>query len=126
MPKVTGPLHSDHADGTVNKQLTYKKARRGGTVCKYSYPGSVKPFTPSASQLAVRARTGQIMKAWKALTTADKATWNAEATARNLQPINFFQQINFRRLAAGETLTNVYPPVEVQPLPSWITLAFTQ
>lgn len=110
MATVKGPLHSEEAHGTVGKQLTYRKTKRGHTVTAHNYPGSRNTSTPSTAQTTVRAATRLIMKTWPTLTPTEKATWTAAAIAAPRQPINFFQQINFARLAAGKLLSRSYPP----------------
>lgn len=108
MATVTGPLHSDQVRGTIAKRLTYKEHRGRCTIAAYSFPGSKTPYTPSASQLTIRARTGQIMKAWRTLTLEQQDTWTEPANERELQPINLFQIVNFRRLADGLELAQTY------------------
>lgn len=77
MATVSGPLHSDSASGSVIKQLTFQKSRRGHIVRGYNKPGSLQPFAPSAAQLALRAQTKAIMQEWAVLTTEQQSTSSA-------------------------------------------------
>jgi hypothetical protein len=110
MATVTGPLHSDQASGTIAAQLTYRRSKRGTTVTAYSRPGSVNPFAATEAQLAVQARTKEIMQTWPTLSPTQQATWDALAVPLNVARINAFQQTNFLRMSQGQALTPVWPP----------------
>ena len=124
MATITGPLHSDRADGSVNKQLTFKETKRGATVCRYSYPGSRNPFTPNAAQRAIRQRTGTIMKAWRTLSQAEQDTWIEPAHDRELEPINLFQIINFKRLTDGLDLLRSFTQANLPTVDSFAAASF--
>jgi hypothetical protein len=124
MATVSGPLHSDSASGSVFKQLTFQKSRRGHIVRGYNMPGSLQPFAPSASQLALRAQTKAIMQEWAVLTTEQKSTWNALAESRGILACNVFLQENTKRLAADLEITPVWPAVA--PLPPAIQFLGTE
>jgi hypothetical protein len=79
MAKVVGPIMSLDAKGKIKKTLVYQGFNGGVKVNKYSKPGSVNPFTPSASQLAQRAVIGARVAEWQALTAGQKAVWDQDA-----------------------------------------------
>lgn len=80
MAKVSGPLFSFGASGSIAKVLTFNQSDRRAVARK----------TPAAStsasemQLIMRAQFAEAAKAWRALDPADRAQWIALAapTAR--------------------------------------------
>lgn len=81
MPKVIGPLFSLSARKTIRKILTFQRRPSGTAVCKYAYPGSVRSFTPSDSQVTQRAAMAALVTQWQGLSAAEKAVWDAAALA---------------------------------------------
>ena len=79
MSKATGPLLSLSASKTFKKTLTYQRRPSGHAVYKYTKPGDVTPFTPSIAQEAQRARIGDLVAQWQALSGAEKEVWNEAA-----------------------------------------------
>ena len=79
MAKITGPVLSLNAAGSLKKTLTYQNRPSGPSVYLYKKPGSLVHFTPSAGQQAQRAAIGYIVARWKLLTAAQKASVNALA-----------------------------------------------
>lgn len=121
MAITRGPLHSDSARGSIGKQLTFRRHPRGTVVTKYSFPGSVNSFTPSAEQELVRTRTKEIMQAWPLLSPEEQASWIPPSMIEGVQPINSFFALNFERLSAGLEIAISYPP----PLPSSLIQIYT-
>jgi hypothetical protein len=76
MAKVTGPVLSLDAAGSLKKTLTYQNRPSGSSVYLYKKPGSVFSFTPSASQQVQRSVIGYIVARWKLLSAAQKAYMN--------------------------------------------------
>ena len=83
MPNVVGPLLSFGAKGTIKKIFSFQDKKSGAVVQKYAYPGSVKPFTPSASQNTQREKIKDLVAQWQALGSVAKAAWNDAAVAVN-------------------------------------------
>ena len=115
MARVHGPLHSDTAQGSIGRQLTYRRGRHATTVVRYSFPGQRTQTTPTAAQLAVRARTKEIMAAWKSAGAVNRATWAEPAQGANIPPGAFFQRFNFKRMSEGHSLSLIYPPPPPAP-----------
>jgi hypothetical protein len=111
MATVTGPLHSDQARGQFAKQIIFQQ--RGGHSVAKRYAAPVEPNSDAQQQ--VKAWTKEIMQTWPTLTTEQQASWFLLALERNIEPINAFQQENYRRLEAGQDLTNVWPPDDETP-----------
>ncbi len=79
MSKVTAPLFSLEARKTLANTLTFQKRKSTSVVYLANKPGSVLPFTPSASQLSQRSTIGSRVSAWKALPASFKIQWDDEA-----------------------------------------------
>ena len=88
MAKTTGPLLSLDAHGSLSKLLTYSNKRTGQQVRKYNKPLAI----PSALQRAQRRLTEFLVAHWQNMTTAQRATWeaNAKASGRNLPGYHYF------------------------------------
>ena len=107
MPTVTGPLLSVSASGSVGRTITFRKTTRGHVARKWSKPTG----TATADQLTVRDRTKTIAQAWLTVSPEDRLTWQPLANARNYTAQNTHFVENWKRLARGDDLTAVWPPV---------------
>jgi len=108
MPKVTCPLFSVGATGSIGKILTYRNSPRGFICRKWSQPTGL----PTADQLEVREFTGERMSHWPLISTEDKASWLLLALERNVEPINVYLEENWKRKLRGLGTTDVWPAVE--------------
>jgi len=88
MAKTIGSLFSQQAHGSLSKVLTYSKRKSGQQVRRYNKP----PATPSAKQRGQRRLTEFLVAHWQNMTTAERATWeaNAKASGRNLPGYHYF------------------------------------
>lgn len=86
MAKVTAPLHSITASGSIGGTLTMLRAMSRNIAKKKSKPGG----EPSAAQLARRAYYRQASAEWMALTPLQKATWKPAADAAQITPYNAY------------------------------------
>lgn len=86
MAKVTGPLMSIQASGSVyNKQLVFRTCQRNQHV--YSHPASPSPTSPA--QLLQQGRFRLANLYWAALTPAEQHAWNtAWYTQANAYPVS--------------------------------------
>lgn len=75
MAKVTGPVLSLGAKGTVGDALTYQKKGKGHAVYGHKKHKDAK----SASQLAQRTQIGSLVSQWQALTDYVKELWDQAA-----------------------------------------------
>ena len=66
----------------------------------------------SADQRQENAAMIEVMKAWEGLTDGERLAWNVEAETRRMYGVNYFKQINLRRLLRGEELARVPPQSE--------------
>lgn len=88
MAKTKGPLLSLDAHGSLSKLLTYSNRRSGQQVRKYNKPLVV----PSAKQRGQRRLTEFLVAHWQNMSSATKATWeaNAKASGLNLPGYQYF------------------------------------
>lgn len=90
MVKLTGPLFSMSASGTIGGTITY--ARKGGTPYARQH---VIPHNPrSAGQTGNRAMWRFLSQNWAGLSQADKDTWQVLADSKSGQPFNAFMSNN--------------------------------
>ena len=68
---------------------------------------------PSAEQRQGNAAFTYVMKTWGALTDEEYLAWNVAGKTRRTHGINYFKQVNLRRVRRGEELARVPP----QPKP---------
>lgn len=86
MAKVTAPLHSVTASGSIGGTLTMLRAMSRNIAKKKSKPGGA----PSAAQLARRAYYRQAAANWSALSAPEKAAWKPAADAAQITPYNAY------------------------------------
>jgi hypothetical protein len=90
MAKVTGPLMSLTASGTVGKTLTFSNWNGRAYVRNHVIPNNPK----SALQVGVRAMFGFLAAAWAAISANDKASYDEAANAQQISAFNEFMQNN--------------------------------
>lgn len=104
MPKVTGPLFSLGAGGTLGKAITYKGSISGARVEKVPRPRNVR----SAAQVLQRNEFKDGASFWKTLTPEEKAAYTAGGDVLGITGYNYFlQQWLFDRESI-ERLNTVY------------------
>jgi len=109
MPKVTGPLNSSSASGSIGKTLTYRRSKKGFVAVKYSKPTG----DPTESQINIRDINKEVAQAWATVSSEDRQTWDNLAASRQVSPFNAFFSVNFSRVLSDESISTVYPPVDV-------------
>lgn len=105
MPKVTGPLFSIGASGTIAGTINYRQTRRGSIVRKNSKPSG----DPSLLQIAQRALIQFLSTSWKLLPEDFKQTWNIAAVPYNFSGFNFYVKLNSENAFKGLQLHATYP-----------------
>jgi hypothetical protein len=113
MPKITGPLMSISARGTVAGTVNYRETKRGCVARVHSKPTG----EATAKQLAIRAINKQVSQSWASVSTEERATWNELSESHNYSPFNAFFVFNFKRVLTGQVISNVYPPLIEPELP---------
>lgn len=106
-------------------------------ICKEkSYPGSAHPFTPSASQIAIRSNFDLVSSNWNTLSAEQVHDWNAlAATIEWYNKLGdmyhpsgqqLYVSCNFNMLMIGESIYDTAPVVPVMsPLTSFSALFST-
>ena len=79
MAKVFGPCLSILAKGSIRKSITFQKRPSGVAAIKPPIPAKKRTRNPTAAQAASRAVFKNLVKAWQALTAAQKSEWQDEA-----------------------------------------------
>ncbi len=97
MAKVTGPLLSMSASGSVAGAMVFSSSKGRPYVRQLVVPRNPK----TAGQLGVRANMAGLNKLWATMSDADKATWDAAAKAKNVSTWNAFVARNQSDFANG-------------------------
>ena len=93
MAKVQGPFMSLDAHGSVGKAITIQGLHKQRIGKMWSQSGSIHKSPPTPAQLAQRKLYGEAVGAWRALSAADKAGWDAGAAKERITGWNaFFRQ----------------------------------
>lgn len=100
------------ASGTIGGLVNYRQTQRGTVARVHSQPTG----EPTSDQLAIRAITKQVSQAWASVSPTDRLTWTSLAIAGRYSTFNAFFVENFKRVSAGLSITNVWPPVNSPPV----------
>lgn len=91
--KLTKPLFSDYASGTLGTELQFANTRRGAVAGRRRRPK--QPNTPA--QRAARVFLAQLSQQWAGLGIAELASWIADIREDLLPPYNLFIKYNVDR-----------------------------
>jgi hypothetical protein len=92
MAKVTGPLMSLDASGSVAGTMTFSKWKGRNYVRQTVTPSNPK----SPAQTAFRIMFGFLSEAWKLLSPTDQGSWDALGKQLNASPFNGYMRQNQR------------------------------
>ena len=92
MARVTGPLMSFDASGTVAGAIVFAKWRGRNYVRRHAVPSN--PRTPG--QIAARAIIAFLGKLWTSLGDEPKASWEEGAESLKISPFNQYIGLNAR------------------------------
>lgn len=100
MARVTGPLMSMSASGTIGKAITFAVWKGIAYVRKW-----FKPHNPqTAGQTAQRLIFSQAVDGWQDLDTAGKALWDDDANRPSgMSGFNYFMRVYINAMLDGET-----------------------
>jgi len=76
MARAKSPFFSLEAQKQIGKALIFKQKGNRSLVTKYNKPGGQNPFSPSASQIAMRVFYSAAVAIWQGKTDEQKAYWN--------------------------------------------------
>lgn len=94
MSKVTGPLFSLDAKGTIRKTIVFQGCIASGKVNQYRKQKDAE----SERQLLVRTLFDEARQRWNAASSEIKAFWNAKAKFRNKTGYDLFIQYSINNL----------------------------
>lgn len=97
MARVTAPLMSLDASGSVGKAITFSKWRGRNYVRRLVVPANPK----SALQVAMRASLRFVTQAWSAVPTTEQNGWSDLAAADNITYLNAAVRFNQRETRQG-------------------------
>lgn len=101
MPKVTGPLFSVTARGSLGKMITFRQVQNSSLVSIHSAPTGAA----SAVQTAYRNRVGEMAGSWSSQTQPVKDLWIARGVFFSLSGYQLWWR---EWIAQGSTPNN--PP----------------
>jgi len=90
MVRITGPLHSMQARGSIANQIVFKQKGNRSIATSYSTPGSKNTFIPNAAQIAKRFLYGVAVETWQTFTQEEKTIYNNRIKYKNLSGWNLF------------------------------------
>lgn len=108
MARVTGPLLSFDASGSVAGTVVFSKWKGRAYVRQLVIPSNPR----SAGQTSNRAMMKFLAQQWAGLSAAIKATWDDLAAANTYSPFNAFTSHNMDRWAQWTGPTQEYPAAE--------------
>jgi hypothetical protein len=105
MARVTGPLHSDSASGSIKGGLTY-----GSWKGRNYVRATVTPSNPrTAAQTGHRTLFAFIASLWGNLTAQNQATWADLASTFSITAFNAYMKENLNRWKEFLAPTQAYP-----------------
>jgi len=93
MVKLTGPMFSMTASGTIGNTLTYSVWKGRAYARQRVIPSNPK----SAGQTGMRAMFSFLSKQWTGLTAPDQATFDDDAEAKSISSFNSYMKLNMDR-----------------------------
>ena len=121
MARVTGPLFSVDASGTVAGAVVFSRWKGRSYVRKHAIPSNPN----SVKQVSVRAALRFLSQAWSAATVGNKASWLELAEATKISNFNAYLQHNMRLHRSMLPFTIAYPAAAISTAGSAPTLAVT-
>lgn len=90
MAKIEGPLLSIDAHGTIAGALTFQRRSYNNSACAVVYAPKTQTLSATAAQLARRALLAGAITTWQSMSPAERAEYQAAATASDLSPYHAF------------------------------------
>lgn len=97
MAKVSGPLMSVTASGSIGGTVTLLRAMNRNIAKRKSKPSG----PPSAAQLARRAAYAAAAATWSALSPAEKLGYKPQADQLQITPFNYFMRVALFAFSSG-------------------------
>ena len=118
MARVTGPLFSVDASGTVAGAVVFSRWKGRPYVRKHAIPGNPK----SQKQVSVRSALRFLAQMWDGLEAPSKASWSELADATKISTFNAYIQHNMRLHRSMLPFTQAMPAAGTSTAPSAPTL----
>ncbi len=106
MVKLSGPLHSIEASGSLAGSITFNKSRTGATLRKKPQPKH--PQTPT--QQAIQAILRFVTRQWSTLTPNEQTSWVAADPNPRISAYSKYVAFNTARSRNLLGPTKAYPP----------------
>lgn len=111
MARVTGPLMSFDASGTVAGAIVFSKWRGRNYVRRHAVPANPR----SVAQVAARSIIAFLGSQWASLSGANQATWEPAAESEKISAFNQYIKYNARNWRDQMAPCMAFPPVRVAP-----------
>lgn len=121
MARLTGPLMSLDASGTIAKTVTYSKWKGRNYARERIIPANPK----SAKQTGIRALFAFVAAFWDSLSAPNKATWATIADSLQITNFNAYVRENLNRWMNWQAPTEAYPAAEASTPLTVTTLTTT-
>lgn len=121
MVKVTAPLFSLGASGTIGKAITFSNWKGRNYVRERVVPTNPR----TGGQVGARAMFKFLTQNWNALSSANKATWQDAADQIVISPFNAYVRENQRRFATFNAPGQEDPVGETGTAPTLTTFSAT-
>lgn len=109
MARVTGPLMSFDASGSVAGSVVFSKWRGRNYVRRHAVPANPR----SAAQLAARSIVAFLGQQWATIGDDDQATWEALGEAAKYSPFNAYVANNARNWRDLLPPSQAYPAARI-------------
>lgn len=109
MVKLTAPLHSQAASGSLAEALTFSSWKGRAYAKQKGLPADPK----SGGQVSFRTMFKFLTTQWDLLSTANQATWDQLAIPQHIAPYNAYVQHNLDRWYNFNAPSKVYPATAV-------------
>lgn len=110
MARVTGPLMSFDASGSVAGSIVFSKWRGRNYVRRHAVPANPR----SSSQLAVRSIMGFLASAWKLCDPSNQRTWEVSADALKISAFNRYAGVNASNWRDLSSPAQMFPALKTQ------------
>lgn len=114
MARVSGPLMSVDASGSVAKTIVFAKWRGRNYVRRFAVPANPR----TAPQVTARAIVKFLGAAWASLSPTSQATWEPGAESRKISAFNEYVGVNARKWRDQLPPSPATPPTQSEAAPA--------
>lgn len=120
MVKLTGPLNSTAASGTLAGTITFHQSRSRTSLRKKAQPKHPR----TRLQIACQASLKFLSQEWKTFTDEQRATWAQASNDPKRCPYTNYIAVNFNRLRTQRFPSMTWPPNATTQ--TWVTVSYWQ